>query len=82
MTYKLIHQSAWRQLPTAAVRSLRIEFVVDKVALGQVPSVYFGFICKLSFHELLRTHLPAGAGIIRPVVPGVPSGLRQTPKYE
>jgi hypothetical protein len=27
-------------------------FVVDKVALGQIFSEYFGFPCQFSFHEL------------------------------
>jgi hypothetical protein len=40
--------------------------VVDKVALGQVFSEYFGFLCQSSFHQLLHTHhhLSSGAGII------------------
>jgi hypothetical protein len=30
-----------------------VGFVVDKVALGQVFSEYFGFHCQFSFHRLL-----------------------------
>jgi hypothetical protein len=30
------------------------DFVVDKVALGQVLSEYFGFPCQSSFHQLLQ----------------------------
>jgi hypothetical protein len=30
------------------------DFVVDKVALGQVFSEYFGFPCQISFHQLLQ----------------------------
>jgi hypothetical protein len=30
------------------------DFVVDKVALGQVFSEYFGFRCQVSFHQLLQ----------------------------
>jgi hypothetical protein len=30
------------------------DFVVDKVALGQVFSEYFGFPCPSSFHQLLQ----------------------------
>jgi hypothetical protein len=30
-----------------------VAFVVDKVALGQVFSDYFGFPCHSSFHQLL-----------------------------
>jgi hypothetical protein len=31
-------------------------FVVDKVALGQVFSKYFGFPCQSSFHKILHHH--------------------------
>jgi hypothetical protein len=30
------------------------DFVVDKVALGQVFSEYFGFPCQSSFQQLLQ----------------------------
>jgi hypothetical protein len=30
------------------------DFVVDKVAPGQVSSEYFGFPCTNSFHQLLQ----------------------------
>jgi hypothetical protein len=33
-----------------------VGFVVDKVALGQVFSEYFCFLCKFSFHRLLHIH--------------------------
>jgi hypothetical protein len=33
-----------------------VEFVVDKVALGQVFSEYFGFPCQSSFHQFLHYH--------------------------
>jgi hypothetical protein len=50
---------------------------VDKVALGQVFSEYFGFICQFSFHRLLHTHhhLSSGACTISQIVSDVPSGL-------
>jgi hypothetical protein len=50
---------------------------VDKVALGQVFSEYFGFPCQLSFHPLRHTdhHLSSAAGTIGPAVP---SGLSLT----
>jgi hypothetical protein len=32
----------------------RVGFVVDKAALGQVFSEYFGFPCQSSFHQLLQ----------------------------
>jgi hypothetical protein len=33
-----------------------VGFVVDKVALGQVSSEYFGFPCQYSFHQFLHNH--------------------------
>jgi hypothetical protein len=43
-----------------------VGFVVDKVALGQVFSEYFGFPSQSSFHQFLHNHhhLPPGAGTI------------------
>jgi hypothetical protein len=35
-------------------RSGHVGFVVDKVALVQVFSEYFGFPCQFSFHRLLH----------------------------
>jgi hypothetical protein len=57
---------------------------VDKVALGQVFSEYFGFPCQSSF-RLLHTHthhLSSGAGIIGQILADVPSGLSLTPPQE
>jgi hypothetical protein len=46
--------------PTAAAqvsaRPGHMETVVDKVALRQVFSEYFGFPCQLSFHKILHPH--------------------------
>jgi hypothetical protein len=33
-----------------------VGFVVDKEALGQVFSEYFGFPCQSSFHQFLHHH--------------------------
>jgi hypothetical protein len=63
---------------------------MDKVALGQVFSEYFGFPCQLSFHRLLQIHhhhnrhhhLVAGAGTIGQLVTDVPSGPSLTPLQE
>jgi hypothetical protein len=54
-----------------------VGFVVDKVALGQIFSKYFGFPCEFSFHELLNTHhhLSSRAGKIGQTVAEMPSGL-------
>jgi hypothetical protein len=47
-------------LPTATARfkpgSGQVGFVVDKLALGQVFSEYFGFPCQSSFHQILHDH--------------------------
>jgi hypothetical protein len=56
-----------------------VGFVVDKVALGQVFSEYFGFPCQFSFHRLLHTHhLSSGAGTIGQLVADIPSRLSLT----
>jgi hypothetical protein len=46
--------------------SSHVGFVVDKVALGQVFSEYFGFHCQSTFHQFLHnhSHLSSGAGTI------------------
>jgi hypothetical protein len=43
-----------------------VGFVVEKVALGQIFSEYFGFPCQSSFHQLLDNHhhRSSGAGTI------------------
>jgi hypothetical protein len=42
------------------------DFVVDKVALGQVFSEYFDFPCQSSFHQFIHNHhhLSSEAGTI------------------
>jgi hypothetical protein len=73
---RAIAQAISRRLPTAArvrsqVRSCGI--LVDKMALGQVSSEYFVFICQFSLHRLLHTrHLSSGAG----------TEARQRPTYQ
>jgi hypothetical protein len=42
-------------------RSGHVGFMVDKVALGQVFSEYFGFPCRFSFHQLLHIHILSSA---------------------
>jgi hypothetical protein len=37
-------------------------FVVDKVALGQVFSEYFGFPCQFSFHQSVHNHPHVSSG--------------------
>jgi hypothetical protein len=50
------------------------DFVVDKVALGQVFSEYFGFPCQSSFHQISpQSPSPIIWGWYnRPVVAAVP----------
>jgi hypothetical protein len=54
-----------------------VVFVVDKVALGQVFSEYFGVPYQFSFRRLLHIHhhLSFEAGSIGQLVADVPSGL-------
>jgi hypothetical protein len=58
---RAIAQAVSRWLPTAAAvfahGSGQVGFVVDKVALGQVFSEYFGFPCQSSFHQLTQEEI-------------------------
>jgi hypothetical protein len=64
-------------------RSGHVGFVVDKVAMRQVFSEYFGFPCQSSYHRLLHTHhISSGAGTIGQLVADVPSALSLTPPQE
>jgi hypothetical protein len=59
-------------------------FVVDKEALGQIFSKYFGFPCRFSFHQLLHIHhhQSSWAGTIGQLEADVPNGLSLTPPQE
>jgi hypothetical protein len=58
-------------------------FVVDKVALVQVFSEYFGFPCQFSFHRLLPTHhLSSGAGTVGQLLADITRGLSLTRPQE
>jgi hypothetical protein len=63
---RAIAEAVSRWLPTAAARvRARVwscGIVVDKVALGQVFSEYFGFPCQSSFHQLLHNHPHISSG--------------------
>jgi hypothetical protein len=59
-----------------------VGFMVDKVALEQVFSEYFGFPCQFSFAKMLHTNLSSGAGIVGQLVTDVPSGLSLTLPHE
>jgi hypothetical protein len=69
------------QLPVFEPRSSHMGFVVDKTALGEIFSEYFGFRYQFSFHRLLHIHhyLLSGAGTIGQLVADVPNGLSVTP---
>jgi hypothetical protein len=60
-----------------------VKFVVDKLALGQVFSEYFGVPWQ-SFHRILHTHHhpSSGAGTIGQIVADVTSGLSLTPPQQ
>jgi hypothetical protein len=51
-----------------------VGFAVNKVILGQVFSVYFGFPYQLLFHQIFHTHPSSGAGKIGQLVADSPSG--------
>jgi hypothetical protein len=73
-----IAQAVSRWLSTVAAwvraRVWQVGFVVDKVALGQVFSEYFGFPCQSSFHQILHRHNQLGvAGTIGHSVANAPS---------
>jgi hypothetical protein len=53
---RAIAQAARRRLPGFELESVQVGFVVDKVALGQVFSEYFGFPCPSSLHQILHHH--------------------------
>jgi hypothetical protein len=57
---RAIAQAVSHRVSTAAARvrarSGHVGFVVDKVALGQVFSEYFGFPCQSSFYQILYPH--------------------------
>jgi hypothetical protein len=60
-----------------------VGFVVDKVALGQVFSEYFGFPWQFSFRLLhIHHYLSSRAGTIGQVAADVPSGLSLTAPQE
>jgi hypothetical protein len=42
-----------------------VGFVVDKVALGQVFSEYFGFPCQFTFYRLLHNHHHHHLGLVQ-----------------
>jgi hypothetical protein len=57
-----------------------VGFEVDKVALGQVFSEYFGFPCQSSFHQLLHNNPHHHLGLCnRPEVAAVPGDVSPTP---
>jgi hypothetical protein len=47
--------------------------MIDKVALRQVFSKYFGFPCQFSSYRVLHIHMFSGAGVIGPLMADIPS---------
>jgi hypothetical protein len=61
--------SPWR--PGFKPRSLYMGFMMNKVALGQVFSEYFGIPCQFSFHYMLHfSRSSSGANIMDHECPG------------
>jgi hypothetical protein len=58
-----------------------VGFVVDKVALGQLFSKYFGFPCQFAFQLLLHNHhhLSSGPGTVGQTVAVVTKGTESHP---
>jgi hypothetical protein len=58
-----------------------VGFVVDKAALGQLFSEYFGFPCQSSFRRFLHHH--NHSGLTQKLVVAVSSGVKLgfTPHY-
>jgi hypothetical protein len=57
------------------------DFVVGKVALGQVFSEYFGFPCQSSFDQLLHNHPHVSSGACTKARSGRSTwGLSPTPQ--
>jgi hypothetical protein len=71
----------FQRRPRFDPKSDHVRLGVDKVAVGQVFTEFFGFPCQFSFHRLLHTHhhLPSGACTIGQIVTDVSSGLSLTP---
>jgi hypothetical protein len=57
-------------------------FMVDKMALGQIFSKYFGFPCQSSFHQMFHIHLSPGIGAVGQLVADLPIGLSLTAHNE
>jgi hypothetical protein len=78
---RAIAQADSHRLPGFEYRSRRVGFVVDKVALWQVFSEYFGFPLPILIPPS-APHSSSGAGTIGQTVADVPSGLSLTPTEE
>jgi hypothetical protein len=54
--------------------------LVEMVVLGQVFPKHFSFLCQFSSQPHLSSS--STAGIVGPIVAGIPTGLSLTPPYE
>jgi hypothetical protein len=71
-----------RKFQSVPSNFLQTSSVVEKVALGQVFSEYFGFACQFSFRQILHINLSRGAGTIGRLLADVPSGHSIAPPHE
>jgi hypothetical protein len=53
-SFVLLKQSFPPQRPGFAPGSSQVGFSVDKMAIGQIFSEYYGFLCQSSFHQILH----------------------------
>jgi hypothetical protein len=83
---RAISQAVSRRFPPLRpgfeLRSYRVGFVVDKMALGQVFSEYVGCPYQLSLHRLFHIIYHPGLVIIGQIVTEVPSGFRLIPPHQ
>jgi hypothetical protein len=75
-----------RRLPTAAVQ-IRSQVSSRGICGGQIGAGagflrVLWFLLPISFHRLIHTHLPSGAGTAGQLVAAVPSGFSLTPPPE
>jgi hypothetical protein len=57
---RVIAQAVSPWLSRVRIRAEHVGFVVDKMALGQVLSEYFGVPCQSSSHQFIHHHNHSG----------------------
>jgi hypothetical protein len=79
---RAVPQAVARRLPTSAYRvhaRVTSSGQVDKVALGQVSSEYFGFPCHTFIPLIANDHLSSRGSYDRPISGLINSGLGYPP---